>query len=128
MQVSASVDAYEPESATLHLDRGRCEQFEAITAAASEFGFGGHGYFLDPPLKAPAFLALSLTAFHGRIRPLNSLRRCQLIATHGLNAITRCSLDPSGIRSTPDVVYATNVRTMQTVPLSGRDAGPYRIN
>ena len=127
IRLTANVDEYEPETIALHLDRGRCDQFDAITSAASERGFGIHGYFLDRPRKPPRFLADAITAAHQASISKRPLLRMSLVACDRLNSISRCFVGGSRIKPTPYWIYAVNVRTMSAQKLSGDDAKPYTI-
>jgi hypothetical protein len=127
LRLAATVDAYEPTTAALSIDRGRCKQFNSIIAAASEVGFGNHAYFLERPQKPPQFLAAAIFAAHTEQDPNHPMLRMQLVAIHCPNSITRCFLDRTGLRPTPYLVYATNLRTMNTQQLHGSDVIPYSI-
>ena len=127
IRLSATVDAYEPETITLHFIRGRCKQFDSIISTASSTGFGVHAHFFDWPQKPPRFLADAISSAHASIDPRHSILRIAFVAVRHLNAITRCFLKGTGIRPTPYLVYATNVRTMLTQQLNADDATPYTI-
>ncbi len=125
--LTATVEEYEPETVTLRLVRGLCRQFASIISAAAESGFTNHAYFIDKPQGSPRFLADIIHSIHATAHPNHPVLRIQMIATRKLNAVTRCFLKRTGIRPTPYVVYATNVRTMETRQLTGDEATTYTI-
>lgn len=119
--LSATVEEFEPETVSLRLDRGRCKRFDSITLAATETGFNVHAYFLDRPGSPPGFLDDTIRSVHNTCDPLRPVLRIHLVAIHGLNAVTRCFVDRTGIRPTPYVIYSTNVRTLETQQLNHND-------
>lgn len=125
--ISGTVDAYEPETITLALDRGRCRHFDAIITAASSAGFGKHAYFLDRPLKPAKDIAMAISAAHQPFCSKRPILRSTFVAVDRLNAICRCFLDGTGIIPTPYWVYAVNVRTMVARKLDSDMAKPFFI-
>ncbi len=126
-QLSASVDAYEPETINLVLTRGSCKQFAVIVDAASAIGFGKHAYFLDRPTSPPHAVEAAIAAAHQPFNSKRPLLRMVLVAVHGLNAICRCFLGGTRITPTPYSIYAVNVRTMTAEKVIGDYAKPYVI-
>lgn len=126
--LSATVDAYEPETTTLLLDRGCCKQFDSIVTAASAAGFGKRAYFLNRSSSPPKDVADAITMAHQPFISKRPLLRMVLVAVDRMDAICRCFLGGTGIRPTPYWVYAVNVRTMVAEKLDRDDAKLFSIS